>query len=133
MYFTPHRVHLTNKSLAIGLNCEKNVHGNIWRSLYLYPVRNDCCLFSVSHLKREFRFLKRLICKILSPVSPSEKLKHSDNWGVRFTLLFFWRVALLYDFSFIISKQLQLPEHSRSYNQNNKQGLFRWMERLSIQ
>ncbi len=62
MYFTLHRVHLTNNSLAIGLNCKKMYMENIWRNIYLYSVGNDGCLFSVSHLMREFRFLKCLIC-----------------------------------------------------------------------
>lgn len=121
MYFTLHRVHLTNKQKPCNwTKLQECVHENIWRNIYLYSVGNNC-LFSISHLKRKFRFIKCVICRVLSLVSPSTKHKYSVKWDTGFTVVLF----LVLHFFFMISASIycnMLPEHSGSVcNQQPKQ------------
>lgn len=86
------------------------------------PILNYKWWLLVSHFKRKFRFIKCLICKVLSPVGPSKKHKYSVKSDIR---LFFLLFCTFYDFSCSI-----LPDHSGSLsNQNNNRGLFRWTEK----
>ena len=113
------------KRLAIWTKLQ-NVHENIWRNIYLYPVGNDCCLFSVSHLKRnQVFFLNVLFVKYWVLLV---HLK-STNRKARYWVCFFVCFALLYVFSFSILQSSHSCQNIAVASATNKQTLLRWTEK----
>lgn len=128
MYFTLHRVHLTNKSLAIGQNCKMFVKNYMEKHIPILSWK-WWLLVIVSHLKRSFRSIKCLICQVLSLVSPSKKHQYSVKWVTRFTVVVF-SVAFFFLWCFHLQSIAICCQNtlitSATSNQNNK--LFRWIE-----